>query len=59
MHLQCTVEHGRSPAELACAFGSVVCSSGYRNKDDPKEVIQKLIELDSEFYNQILCVPEL
>ena len=54
IHLQSAVENGRSPGELACAFAKAICADGFRNKNDPKELIQKLIEINPQFYNQIL-----
>ena len=54
VHLQSAVENGRLPGELSCAFGSVVVGAGFRNKNDPKELIQKLIELDGNFFDEIL-----
>lgn len=54
VHLQSAVENGRLPGELSCSFGSVVVGAGFRNKNDPKELIQKLIELDGNFFDEIL-----
>jgi len=54
VHLQSAVDNGRLPGELSCAFGSVVVGPGFRNKNDPKELIQKLIELDGNFFDEIL-----
>ena len=54
VHLQSAVENGRLPGELSCAFGSVVVGAGFRNKNDPRELIQKLIELDGNFFDEIL-----
>jgi len=54
VHLQSAVEAGRLPGELSCCFGSVVVSEGSRNKNDPKELIQKMIELPASFYQGVI-----
>jgi len=54
-HLQSAVEAGRSTGELACCFASVIVESGStRNQNDPKELIQKMIELLPSFYRAIV-----
>ena len=49
-HLQSAVDAGRLPGELADAFGTVLVSPGARNRNDPKELCEKLILLDAQFY---------
>merc|ERR1712142_7270 len=49
-HLQSAVDAGRLPGELADAFGTVIVSPGARNRNDPKELCEKLILLDAQFY---------
>lgn len=56
-HLQSAVNAGRLPGELAGAFGQVIVSSGYRNINDPKELVEKLITLPAEFYNKMMESP--
>merc|ERR1712106_901413 len=54
-HLRSAVEAGRSTGELACCFASVIVESGStRNQNDPKELIQKMIELLPSFYRAIV-----
>ena len=45
---------GRSPGELADAFGSVLVSQGSKNKNDPKEMLEKLLSLDVTFVRDLL-----
>ena len=53
-HLQGAMAAGRSPGELADAFGSVLVSQGSKNKNDPKEMLEKLLSLDVTFVRDLL-----
>jgi len=55
IHLQSAVEAGRLTGELACCFGAVVVGEGApRNKNDPKELLQKMIELPGIFWRGLV-----
>jgi len=53
-HLQSAVDAGRLPGELADTFGTVIVSRGPQNRNDPKELCEKLILLDAQFYNRLM-----
>lgn len=53
-HLQSAVDAGRLPGELAGAFGNVIVSQGCNNRNDPKELTEKLILIGAQFYNQMM-----
>ena len=53
-HLQGAMAAGRSPGELADAFGSVLVSQGSKNKNDPKEMLEKLLSLEVTFVRDLL-----
>ena len=42
------------PGELAGAFGGVIVSSGCRNRNDPKELCEKLLSLSPQFFNDMM-----
>ena len=54
IHLQTAVQAGRLPGELSCCFGKVIVAEGARNKNDPKELIQQMIQLSGSFYQGIV-----
>ena len=59
IHLQSAVEAGRLTGELACCFGAVVVGEGSpRNKNDPKELLQKMIELPGVFWRTLVSAEE-
>jgi hypothetical protein len=53
-HLQSAVDAGRLPGELAGAFGDVIVSAGANNRNDPKELTEKLILIEAEFYIKMM-----
>ena len=53
-HLQSAVDAGRLPGELAGAFGDVIVSAGSNNRNDPKELTEKLIRLGAGFYKELM-----
>ena len=50
---------GRTPGELAGAFGAVLVSAGSKNKNDPKELLEYLLSLDVTFVRDLLDVAKV